>query len=296
MEAGREAGVRRKHWLLFGRAGSSGQQGPRAWGRSPRHGVIHGAAASLAAASAAIGTRGCPAQRLRPAPARGYGLVSVPGCALPDSFSAKRKSLSVREGKTWKSFCWGAQGPTSGGSGLAAGRSPGSLDSHTLQAASSSDPHVAFTPLHLMPGREGRTISVTCSPVGDISWLWQNTRPIIFGGVTIMELIWCFIIALLGEQRGKRERPGVWFQTSSQCRALRASSGAGELGLPFPWPPPPLLASPSWDVLSECCSKRVEVSCQKQLCGRTKQEGGWKFAEMLQESVLQGKVHTSFSR
>lgn len=157
-----------------------------------------------------------PSPEAEASPARGYGLASVPGCALPGSFSAKRKSLSVREGKTWKSFCWGAQGPTSSGSGLGAGRSPGSLDSHTLQAASSSDPRVAFAPLHLVPGREGRTISVTRSPVGDISWLRQNTRPIIFGGVTIMELIWCFIIALLGEQRGKRERPGVWFQTSSQ--------------------------------------------------------------------------------
>lgn len=76
--------------------------------------------------------------------------------------------------------------------------------------SSQPEPHSFTTlPLHSVPGKKEITICVTCSPVGTINWLWQNTRPIIFGGVTIMELIWHFIMSSrAGSQEGEG-RPGA---------------------------------------------------------------------------------------
>lgn len=104
--------------------------------------------------------------------------------------------------------------------------------------SSQPEPHSVSATLHLVPGREKITISVTCLPMGDISWLWQSMRPIIFGGVTIMELIWCFIVVLLGEQG--EGRPGAWFRGTSKQRTLYFLGNLWDPGPMFPPSCPPL--------------------------------------------------------
>lgn len=126
----------------------------------------------------------------------------------------------------------------------------------TLQVASPPEPHPVFAAQHLVPGRTEIPVSVTCSLARDMSWLWRNVWPIICG-VTIMGLIWCFIIEAPGGQREKRGLgPGSQQPPSAElCDIVR---GRGDV-LPRPWGSTLLLASPG-DALSEHSLEIPEAS------------------------------------
>lgn len=158
-------------------------------GRNPSRGDSWGAAGPSAAAAGAPGT---PHLRAR----HGLWAVASPGGqAAPflsrevSRFTQYKETVSLSEREICKLLLWRSGDPWHQDRPVPR-LLPGPLSSQP-------EPHSVSATLHLVPGREEITISVTCLPMGDISWLWQNMRPIIFGGVIIMELIWCFIVVLL---------------------------------------------------------------------------------------------------
>ena len=90
-----------------------------------------------------------------------------------------------------------------------------------------------------------------------------------------MELIWCFIIMFLGEQR-ERGGPGPHHHLPAQGSVLPwVSLGVLEPGSLLPCPPFPPVASPSSGGLSECSLETTEANpSQTQVYSRTEQERG----------------------
>lgn len=90
-----------------------------------------------------------------------------------------------------------------------------------------------------------------------------------------MELIWCFIIMLLGEQRG-RGGPMPQDHLPAQSSVLPwVSLGVLEPGSLLPCPPLPPVASPSRGGLSECSLETTKANpSQMHVHSRTEQEGG----------------------
>ena len=94
-----------------------------------------------------------------------------------------------------------------------------------------------------------------------------------------MELIWCFIIMLLGEQRG-RGGLGPHHHLLAQSSVLPwVSLGVLEPGSLLPCPPFPPVASPSRGGLSECSLETTKANpSQMHIRSRIEQEEleGWR--------------------
>ena len=99
-----------------------------------------------------------------------------------------------------------------------------------------------------------------------------------------MELIWCFIIMRLGEQRG-RGGPRPQDHLPAQSSVLpRVSLGVLEPGSLLPCPPLPPVASPSRGGLSECSLETTEGNpSQTHVHSRSEQEGDRKLEEGYEE-------------